>query len=154
MISKPESARQFLDNPAFHGIRQRLAFHAELLKRVKATLPDSAADHCLHCVAREDGGLVLYTDSQAFAAQFRFYAPSIQAKLNAAGDLFVKQIAVRNLSLAPPKTAERAAAPMKEPSPESIEAVKASSHCAPGDELGEALARLGASMERYAAKEP
>jgi len=155
MTSKPEPTRQFLNNPAFQSFHQRIAFHDELLRRIKANLPEIAVRHCLYCVAREDGSLLLYTDSQAFASQFRFYAPSIQTKLNAGGDLFVKQIAIRNLNLATPTTVvDKEMAPMQPPSPESIEAVKSSSECAHDDELAGALARLAASMERYAQKKP
>lgn len=154
MTSKPEPTRRLLNNPVFQGIHQRVALHDELLRRIKAALPAPLAAHCLHCVAREDGGLLLYTDSQAFASQFRFLAPSLQNKLNAAGDLSVQSIAIRNLAVALPGAAEKPRTPMKAPSPEAVEAVRASGDCAGEDELGEALARLADSMERYARKRP
>lgn len=151
MATKPEPTRHLLNDPIFQGFHQRIALHEALLKKVRANLPGIAARHCLHCVLEEDGGLLLYTDSQAFATQFRFYAPLIQTKLNAEGDLSIKQIAVRNLTLDAPSKAEKAMPPIQPPSRESVEAVKASSACAGDDELGRALARLAASMERYAA---
>jgi hypothetical protein len=151
MSNKPEPTRQFLNDPTFQGFHQRIALHEDLLRKIKANLPEIAARHCLYCVAKEDGSLLLYTDSQAFATQFRFYAPTILAKLNAGGNSFIKQIGIRNLNLDAPPASEKAMPPMHTPSTETIKAVKASSATAGDDELGKALARLAASMERYAA---
>jgi len=153
MASKPESTRQFLNNALFLDIRQRIETHARLLKKIKESLPAPMAERCLYCVAREDGSLVIYTDSQAFASQLRFHAPSILARLEAAGETTFKQIAIRNLSSVEPAAASKPETPMKKPSPKAIAAVKASSR-ATGDELDAALARLGASMERYAENKP
>ncbi len=152
MPNKPEPTRQFLNNTIFQDIHRRIDFHAELLRKIKQAIPGPMAAHCLDCVAQEDGGLVLYTDSQAFASQLRFFAPSILAKLNIDGELSIKRVLIRNLSLTLPTDFEKPVAPMKKPSSETIEMVKASSRFAADDELSAALARLGATMERYAQK--
>lgn len=152
MTSKPESARQFLNNTIFQDIHRRIAFHTELLRRIKQAVPAPMASHCLYCVAREDNSLVLYTDSQAFASNLRFLAPAILTKLNAPGDLTIMHMQIRNLNLTSPTAVEKPVTPMNKPSAETIEMVKASSLCAADDELSAALARLGDTMERYAAK--
>jgi len=150
MAKFPEPTRQVLNNSLFHDIRRRVDFHAELLNRIKDNLPAPMAKHCRYCVARDDGGLVVYLDSQAFASQLRFILPSLLAKLNATGDLFFKQIIIRYLPLTQPSAVDKPVAPMKAPPPEVIEMVKASSQSAPGDDLAKAMARLAAAMERYA----
>jgi len=152
MATKPEPTRQFLNNPMFQDIHQRVAIHARLLRKIKETVPGPMAEHCLHCVAKEDGSLVLYTDSQAFASQLRFHVPSILARLDAVGETSIRQIAIRNLAMEPQPGPAKPAARMKKPSTEAIEAIKASSRRDGGDELDAALARLGESMERYAAE--
>ncbi|CAG0965573.1 hypothetical protein ANRL2_01227 [Anaerolineae bacterium] len=154
MPNAPESTRQVLNNAVFQDIRRRVDFHAELLKRIREGLPTPIANHCRYCVAREDGGVVVYVDSQAFASQLRFRLPALLARLNAAGDLSVKQIVLRNLPLTTPSVVTKAMEPMKVPPPETIEMVKASSLSAPSDDLAKALARLGTAMERYAGKRP
>jgi hypothetical protein len=153
MANKPQPTRQFLENPIFEDLHRRVEIHARLLKKVKEAVPGAMAGHCLHCVAREDGSLVLYTDSQAFASQLRFHVPSILARLQAAGEAGVRRIAVRNLC--PTGQAEPAEpiVRMKKPSAYAVEAVKACVR-ADGDELDAALARLGASMEQHTEKRP
>jgi hypothetical protein len=152
MTNFPESARQLLNGPGLQAILKRVALHDELLRIVKTGLPPTTAKHCVHCVVREDGALLLYTDSQAFATQFRFHAPAIQAKLNTADKLFIKQIVVRNLKHAVSTAPDKTLPPIPKPSLNTIKAVKASGkERLAGDELGESLQRLASSMERYAA---
>lgn len=152
MANIPEPTRQLLKNEIFQDIHRRLDFHAELLWKVRQAVPGPMARHCLYCVVREDRSVVVYTDSQAFASQLRFFAPTILAKLNAAGDLAVSQVQIRNLSPDPKEAYEKTMVPMKKPTSEIIGMVKASSVYAPTDELKAALARLGETMECYAKK--
>ena len=91
--------------------------------------------------------LVIFTDSQAFGSQLRFYAPSILAKLNLDQEMPFKQVLVRYLHPTEPNTASR---PMQQPSPETIGLVKASGKSAICEELGNSLERLGEAMERFA----
>jgi hypothetical protein len=148
MPSKPEPPRLFLKDSVFQDIFRRIEIHAVLLRMVKEGLPSGLAKHCLDCVAREDGGLVIFTDSQAVASQLRFFAPSLLGKINVNLETPLKQVLVRNLSPEIPACA--AVKPMKSASPSAIEAVIASSKAAPCDELAIALAKLGETMERYA----
>lgn len=150
MPNAPETPRQILGNPMFKELLRRVDFHAELLARIKAGLPRAMAQHCKYCVAKEDSTVILYTDSQAFASQLRFLVPGLLDSLNATGDLAITQVQVRNLLSPIPQPVEKPVAPMRKPSRSAIEAVRASSECAAGDELGQALARLSATMERYA----
>ncbi len=150
MTGKPESTQQLLNHSTFLGLVRRIDLQAELLARVKKALPPSLGDHCLYCVAREDGRLVVFTDSPAWATQLRFYAPAILAAIRERDDFNIKEILPRNF----PPTAAAAvpAKSMKTPPSDAIEMIKISSSAAPCPELGEALARLGAAMERYARK--
>lgn len=152
-MSNPESPRQILGNAVFKELLRRVDFHGDLLRRVKASLPHALAIHCKSCVATEDGGVIVYTDSQAFASQLRFHAPALLESLNAAGDLTIKHVQVRNLLSPIPSVVDKPMAPMSKPTPEIIELVRSSSECAVCDELGQALARLSATMERYARKD-
>ncbi|MFM8333431.1 MAG: DciA family protein [Candidatus Methylumidiphilus sp.] len=152
MANHPAPPWQILKGSLLQDMLRRIDFHAEMLRRVKAGLPAAMADHCVDCVVREDGGLVVFTDSQAFAAQLRFLAPGIQTRLNDSGDVAIKQVTIRKLPPAP--IVDKPMSPMQAPAPDAIAAVKAGGQSAPGDELAQALARLGASMERFALLNP
>lgn len=154
MPKSPEPTRQVLDNAVFQDIRRRVDFHAELLRRIREELPPPMALHCRDCVAREDGSVVVYVDSQAIASQLRFRLPALLSELNAAGNLAIKRLILRNLPSTAPSVVTKLMAPMKAPPPEAIEMVKASSQSAPSTDLAKALARLGAAMERYADMQP
>jgi hypothetical protein len=148
MPNKPQAPGQILKKDSdFQGLFQRIEIHNELLRRVKEALPELLAKHCQYCVVKEDGGLIIFSDSQAFASQLRFYAPIVLAKLNADRETPFKQISARNLNPEPPA---KVIEPMKPASREVIEIVKASSKSAPNDELAKALARLATTMENYA----
>ncbi len=148
MAYKPDSPQQLLKTPAFQEILRRVAIHSELLKKIKEGLPIALAGHCLDCVAHEDGEVVIFSDSQAFASQLRFYAPVILAKLNANHrSPFFRRVSVKNLHTTAQDSAVRL---MRAPSPETIGIVKESGKAAYCDELGRALARLGTAMEHYA----
>ena len=147
MAYKPTSPQQILNHSVYRGLLRRIETNAELLRRVKAGLPEPMARHCQYCLGTEGGGIVIFSDSQAFSAQLRFYAPSILARVNVNMDPPFKQVSVRNLPLAEPVPMVK---PMKPVSAAAIKAVKASSTAAPGDELAIALAKLGATMERFA----
>ena len=147
MPTKPEPPRLFLQGPTSQDLLRRIAYHAELLARVKAALPETMAGHCQYCLAREDKGLVIFADAQAFAAQLRFFAPSILAKLNASQEVAFTKVLVRSLQPGPPGLEVK---PMPKASPVAIAAVKACSQDTAGDELAVALAKLGATMERHA----
>ena len=147
MQSKPDTPQQFLKNSTFQGLFHNIDKHAELLGRVKGGLPDPLAKHCLYCLSREDRGLVIFTDSQAFGSQLRFYAPSILARLNLGQEMPFKQVLVRYIHPTEPNTASRT---MQQPSPETISLVKASAKSAICEELGNSLERLAEAMERYA----
>ena len=147
MAYKPTSPQQILNHSVYRGLLRRIETNAELLRRVKAGLPEPMARHCQYCLGTEGGGIVIFSDSQAFSAQLRFYAPSILARVNVNMDPPFKQVSVRNLPLAEPVPMVK---PMKPVSAAAIKAVKASSAAAPSDELAIALAKLGATMERFA----
>ena len=147
MAYKPSSPQQILNHSVYRGLLRRIETNAELLRRVKAGLPEPMARHCQYCLGTEGGGIVIFSDSQAFSAQMRFYAPSILARVNVNMDPPFKQVSVRHL---PPAEPVPKVKPMKPVSAAAIKAVKASSTVAPGDELATALAKLGATMERFA----
>jgi len=147
MPHKPKHPQSFLKDSAFLDIFRRIELHDKLLRSVKEALPEMLASECQHCVAREDGALVIFSDSQMVASQLRFYAPSILAKLNENLESPFKRVLVRNLPTPEPEIADK---PMMPTSPEVIEMVKARSKDSPCDELAVALAKLGATMERHA----
>ena len=148
MAYKPSSPQQILNHSVYQGLLRRIETNAELLRRVKAGLPEPMARHCQYCLGTEGGGIVIFSDSQAFSAQLRFYAPSILARVNVNMEPPpFKQVSVRNL---PPAEPAPMVKPMKPVSAAAIKAVKASSAAAPSDELAIALAKLGATMERFA----
>ncbi|MDD5033863.1 MAG: DUF721 domain-containing protein [Methylococcaceae bacterium] len=147
MVSRLESPRQFLDHSGLGPLLKRIEKHGQLLQWVREILPAALAEHCRDCLARDDGRLILFTDSPAFGSQLRFHAPSILDKLNAQGDMTFCNLQVRNLCHeAPPKSGK----PMPPISPAIIAIVKSSAAVMPSDELSAALARLGTTLEDYA----
>ncbi len=144
-----EPTRLSLNDLISPTLLRSLKIQAELLGRVRKAVPAALAVHCRYCVMREDGRMVVFTDSPAWATRLRFYSPSLLAALNADGGMPIGEILVRTLRIESPT---RTVKPMEEPSPRAIEAVKASVAAAVCPEVGESLARLGMTMERYAGK--
>lgn len=74
----------------------RVEKHRALLKIIREALPQALGMRCMDCLAKEDGRLIIFTDSQAFAAKLRFYAPLMAEKLSLNGFEF-KDISLRIL---------------------------------------------------------
>lgn len=152
MANKPESTLVFLDNTTFRELRNRIGIHAELLKEIVEILPSSLAEHCRYCVLGEKGRLVIFTDSPVWSSQLRFHTASILSTLRTGGKTEISQIAIRQVPMTSSQWGRQQKGVVKTPHPRSIEAVNSCSRSVEGDELREALSRLGAAMESYARK--
>jgi hypothetical protein len=147
MSNRPESTRQLLQQAIFRDIQRRSQRHDALLSSLKACLPIAVSAHCVSCVARDDGCLVVFTDSPAWATQLRFLTASMLAALRTQGEMDINHVFIRNFH---PNEPTRLGKPMNKPSQAAIQSIQSNSLISSGDKLGGALARLGATMERYA----
>ncbi len=147
MPKHPDTPQAFLQNEVYMTIYKRIEFHAALLKTIKAGLPEMLANQCSHCVVKEGGVVVIFTESQSVASQLRFYAPAILMKLNADPQHSFRKVFVKLLD--PPEPAVEIK-PMNPVSYRTVEMVRASIHSEPEDQLTMALTRLSDTMERYA----
>ncbi len=147
MPKHPDTPQSFLKDEVFKTVFRRIEFHASLLKTIKEGLPEMLANQCKHCVAREDGGLVIFTESQSVASQLRFYAPTLLVKVNADLKFPFTKLLVRAMQQPEPEATGKL---MKPVSQRTIATIKTSRHADSNDVLSAALARLGDTMERYA----
>lgn len=153
MRPRPKPTQHFLQGIILGEIGKRVRRHARVLEAIRLALPTTLSLHCRACVVREDGKLLIYTDSSAFATKLRFYAPSILATLNAprmgqdtCESYQFSQILIRQMerhgTMQPDKT-------MAVASDETIQMIKSSSQSTSCCELAESLARLSATMEKH-----
>ncbi len=75
--SGPIPIGQMLEDSVLSTLKARTHLHKKLLQRIQAALPQNLSDHCIACVLRLDGLLVIYTDSAAWACQLRFYQSTV-----------------------------------------------------------------------------
>lgn len=126
----------------------RLDQQQSLLQHIRSELPPALASHVLHCVVNE-GKLVLYTDSAAWASQLRFLKQEIlQATRNAQKTPLDKmQVRILADQVNPsPRTSKRA----KIPSREKIAMMKSQANDIRDSQLQQALQRLSATLAKLA----
>jgi len=148
MIREPQRAAQYLNSSIFRSLLDRVELHRQILSLARGVLPETLAAHCQDCLIKGSRVLV-FTDSPAWASQLRFYAPNILAQLNSSAGHHFSEVQVRNLRLEAPADTHK---PMKRPSPSVARLLNLSGLDAPSVEIGEALVRLGATIERYAGR--
>lgn len=96
---------------------RQLRLYAQLLEQIQAALPQPLSAHCLYCVLRSGGRLILYADSAAWAAKLRFYQAKIKAALAAWGP--VESVRVRVLL---PEVDQTKSPPrLVQPAPQTLE---------------------------------
>ncbi|GEM_PF-466495 len=76
---------QMLEDSVLSTLKARAHLHKKLLQRIQAGLPQNLSDHCIACVLRLDGLLVIYTNSAAWASQLRFYQSTILSEAASVG---------------------------------------------------------------------
>lgn len=124
---------------------EHIARQQALLAVIKTGLPDALAEHVRHCVL--SGSLLLvYSDSASWASQIRFFNKSILEKVHGAGELAIVRLQVRIVEpISAPAGPRRKA---RLPSRECIASIGPGA--ASGNALGDALARLQATLARRA----
>lgn len=120
--------------------------HDRLLGRIRQTLPEPLGAHCLYCVLRGDGQLILYTDSAAWASKLRFYQSELRLALGEIGPLNSIQVRV----LLPPGRAEKPPLPLPIPAPEVLDQLEHNAATAADFQIKRALQRLVCTLRRAA----
>lgn len=149
----PQKPATFKPSAAFHN-RTMAYFYSQidqqqrLLQRLRSVLPDTLAAQARHCLVR-DQKLLVYTDSPVWATQLRFYQGVL---LQAATTLLRSPIEQVHIKLISRQTGlvigvQRQA---KIPSMASIMRIRNDSLTVADAELGQALHRLSATLEKRA----
>lgn len=94
MATHPISIRGFLTNKDLANLNRTLNLHRQTLAEIKKNLPPVLADHCIHCVPKQDQ-LIVYADTAAFASQLRFFAPALLEALASTTPAGFKEIQIR-----------------------------------------------------------
>jgi hypothetical protein len=139
---------QSFQNRALDVFQIRLAQQQSLLRAIRRKLPDSLADHVLHCVVNEKK-LLLYTDSAVWASQLRFLKQEI---LQSARDTYGHapdklQICILADRISKPSQTLKKA---HLPSAEKIAMIKDQATGMGDGQLRQALQRLSATLARLA----
>lgn len=129
---------------ALSTLKARTHLHQKLLQRIQASLPESLSDHCLACVLRVDGLLVIYTNSPAWASQLRFYQTAMSSAVASVGR--VRQIKVRILNPLSPKAAKQAAGSVKVPDEAVLKQLLSEAQSNQDEEIRQALVALVEAM--------
>ncbi len=147
MKSSPKSVAEWLQcSPSLGGLARRSRIHEQLLQRIRQTLPESLACHCLACVLDARGKLILYVTAPTWASRLRYYQPQILAALQA--EFPIRRLQVRVLLA---ETAvQRPALSAKFPSPAVISQLEQALSAMPEPALRHALERLLDTLRREA----
>ncbi|HHJ39745.1 MAG TPA: DUF721 domain-containing protein [Methylothermaceae bacterium] len=125
-------------------LEARAQLHQKLLRQIQASLPDRLSSHCLACVLRGDGLLVVYTDSPAWASQLRFSQAAILSGVTSAGP--VRQIKIRILNSSVTRGGKPAPGSVKVPGEVVLKQLLNEARCSPDEEIKQALMALVEAM--------
>lgn len=142
--AKPRRLADVLGAP--RGLAPLLAkcrHHARLQRLVQSRLPSFLADHCLACVVN-DGQLIVYTDSPAWATPLRFALPAVLTELQNGLEPALRRIQIRILC---PHQARQPERRPTIPGCKVIGHIQDIADCS-DPELGASLARLAATWRR------
>lgn len=128
---------------AFKDLKQRIAEQRDLLEHVRRAMPSPLAEHCRYCVARDER-LVIFTDHPGWSFQIRFRAHELLTKLKASTGEDFRLVQARVLEQAVVPKVRRAIYP----SARALSVVQKCSETVVSAELGAALSRLAATMQR------
>jgi hypothetical protein len=135
---KPVAAHALLAAPSFGKLLTQANLHAAILRRLRQQLPGFLADHCLACVAHEDG-IVVYTDAAVWATQLRFTLPTALPQLRAGFDGKWQRIQVRILHDSRPDYQET---PTRVPGTMAVAEIEAAARDTSSEQIRQALQRL------------
>jgi hypothetical protein len=103
MMKKPRPTAAFLrSSPIMAELAASLQEQERLLSLVRSLLPESLCHHCLF-VRKNASGLVIYTESSAWASRLRYLSSDLRLKLQDRG-LAIGKINVRILLAEQPRT--------------------------------------------------
>ncbi len=119
--------------------------HDRLLGKIRQTLPEPLGAHCLYCVLRRGGQLILYTDSAAWASKLRFYQSELRSAVGELGPLNSIQVRV----LLPTGRVEKPPR-LSIPAPEVLDQLEQNAATAADPQIKRALQRLARTLRRAA----
>ncbi len=137
---------QSFQNRTLAVFQGRLNQQQALLRRLRNALPQSLANHLLHCVVNERK-LLIYTDSAAWASQLRFLQQDLLQTAGKVQGHPLEKLQIRILADqlgAGPRTESKA----NLPSAEKIAMLRKQTNDIGDSPLQQALQRLGATLAR------
>lgn len=146
MSDKPTSADKFLHGEAMAGIRTELGRQARMLEAVRRCLPEFLAEHCRHCVVKDEQ-LLIYVDAPSWGAQLRFCLPDLRVLLARSTGQDFRQIQVRTVVPAESLAVKKPSSYVP-PSPSANQAIQEAIEASPHEDIREALRRLSLALER------
>jgi hypothetical protein len=147
-MRKPTSFKPALSfpNQSINHFDRLIKQQLEILKIIRAALPEALANHVQHSLLNGNK-LLIYTDSAAWATQLRFYEKTLLASIahiTKQADTIV-QIKLVIDRVGPSWTLEKSAII---PAPEKLNAIHSYCFAAPDNELTIALLKLAKTLER------
>ncbi|MFN3918809.1 MAG: DciA family protein [Methylohalobius sp.] len=120
--------------------------HERLLGQIRQILPQPLDSHCLYCVLRGGGRLILYTDGAAWAFRLRFYQAELRSALKEIGPLESIQIRV----LLPIERVAKPPLAAKIPTPQAIDQLDKTTAAIADPDLKRSFKRLLYTLRRAA----
>jgi hypothetical protein len=96
MNSDPRDINFLVSSLYTKELKPKLLEHEKLLNVVRASLPGFLAEKSRYCIVNSNT-LVIYSESQAFSSQLRFFEPTIMQSLKQELRVNCTRVLVRNL---------------------------------------------------------
>ncbi|WP_460036001.1 DciA family protein [Methylothermus subterraneus] len=145
MAGLPPAIVQVLNQDALAPLLAKARWNEKLLTRVRQVLPEPLGAHCLYCLPRHGGRLVLYADNAAWAARLRFYQTEVKAALQ---ELLGPIAAVHVRVLLPQGKVEKPPPRIKTPPPEVLDGLERAANALEDPELKRCVQRLARALRR------
>ena len=129
------------------AIQSHLNRHQKILRIILSASPYQLRPHIKDCVINDNGRLLIYVSSAAWASQLRFLSAQLKDAVNSKSNERIQQIRIRVLTPEPFK------AEVEEkkiiPSMENIDLIRSSAEGFSGSKLENALLSLSDTLKKH-----
>lgn len=146
MAGSPRRFDTFFRSSTLSVAAAGVAEQALLLQQIRESLPKSLANHCLHCLRKNDT-LTIQVGTAAQATLLRFQTSGLPEKIARQGGPLFREIRIRTLPAAADVRGPKSRQALR-PSAETTRMLIAAAEVNEEGEIRSALMRLGQTLEK------
>ena len=146
MASSPRRLDTLFRSSTLSVTAARVAEQELLLRQIRESLPNSLANHCLHCFSKNDT-LTIQVGTAAQATLLRFQTSGLAEKIARLGGPLFREIRIRTLPAATDVSRAKSRRALR-PSAETTRLLIASAESNEDEEIRSALMRLGQTLQK------